>query len=110
MAILHNSSQLLLVDARAQPGSNTTEPQQRSGPGYRHVERSRLVSSPEISAMFGKETNWFGRHRNRKALEKRGFPNPIIRGRWLRTAVEAWMDREGTRTALEPRKSKTTVT
>lgn len=68
--------------------------------GYRHVERSRLISSADVSAIFGKQRDWFGRHRNRKALERRGFPKPVIRGQWLRTAVEAWLEREGKRPAL----------
>jgi hypothetical protein len=58
-------------------------------------ERPTLIDSRRISAMFGKPSDWFGRDRVRKKLYPRDFPAPIIRGRWLRTAVEAWLEREG---------------
>ncbi|HEY2876066.1 MAG TPA: hypothetical protein VGJ56_29385 [Reyranella sp.] len=69
--------------------------------GYARVQRSRLISSAEISRLFSKPDYWFSRDRNRKALGLRGFPRPVIRGRWLRTAVEAWLEREGHPTAEE---------
>lgn len=83
-----------LVDA---PAPEVLDEATTSNPGYRNVERSRLVSSPDISAMFGKPPDWFARPRNRRPLKERGFPNAIIRGRWLKAAVDAWFEREGTR-------------
>lgn len=85
-----------LVDASAPGGLNRADVHHL---GYRHVERNRLVSSSDISAMFGKASDWFGRHRNRAALERRGFPKAVLRGRWLRTAVETWLERQGTKAA-----------
>lgn len=60
----------------------------------------RLVDAAAVNAMFGKPAGWFSRDRTRKALYARGFPQPVIRGRWLRTAVEAWLERMGNRTNL----------
>lgn len=65
---------------------------------YAKVQRPRLIKAADISRMFGKPDNWFSRDRNRKALGLRGFPKPVIRGRWLRTAVEAWLERQGGQT------------
>lgn len=60
----------------------------------------RLVDAAAVNNMFGKPHGWFSRNRVRKALYARGFPQPIIRGRWLRTAIESWCEREGNRTNL----------
>ena len=65
--------------------------------GYLDVERSRLVDAKCISDLFGKPTLWFKRDRVRKALYARGFPLPVVRGRWLRSAVDAWFEHEGRR-------------
>jgi hypothetical protein len=73
--------------------------QTSSASGYVRVQRSQLISSADVSRVFGKPPDWFGRYRNRKALEERGFPKSVVWGRWLRTAVEAWLEREGTRSA-----------
>jgi hypothetical protein len=66
---------------------------------YSPLERPTLIDSRRVSAKFGKPSDWFGRNRERKKLYARGFPKPIIRGLWLRTAVEAWFEREGSKTA-----------
>lgn len=60
----------------------------------------RLLDAAAINTMFGKPRGWLERDRTRKALYARGFPQPVIRGRWLRTAVEAWLERMGNRTNL----------
>ena len=64
---------------------------------YSNIEKPRLIDATNISRVFGKPDSWFGRDRVRKALYARGFPLPVYRGRWLRSAVEAWLDREGKR-------------
>jgi hypothetical protein len=61
------------------------------------VANPRLISATDISKLFVKPEDWFSRDRVRKALYARGFPAPIIRGRWLRSAVETWMEKNGTR-------------
>jgi hypothetical protein len=63
--------------------------------GYSPVERPKTVDSRGISAMFGKPPDWFSRNRVRKALYPKGFPRPIFRGLWSRSAVDAWFEREG---------------
>lgn len=62
---------------------------------YSLVEQPRLINAEDIATFFGKPASWFKRDRVRKALYARGFPLPIIRGRWLRSAVDAWLEREG---------------
>jgi hypothetical protein len=64
---------------------------------YSEVERPRLVDAECIAELFGKPASWFKRDRVRKTLYARGFPLPIVRGRWLRTAIDAWFEREGKR-------------
>jgi hypothetical protein len=64
---------------------------------YSFVETPRLLDAGRVSALFGKPTTWFGRDRVRKALYARGFPAPVIRGRWSRSAVESWLAKEGNR-------------
>jgi hypothetical protein len=65
--------------------------------GYSDVERSRLVDAKCIADLFGKPATWFKRDRVRKTLYARGFPLPVVRGRWLRSAVDTWFEREGRR-------------
>lgn len=57
-----------------------------------------LLDAAGIAAMFSKPEDWFARDRVRKALYSRGFPQPVIRGRWLRTAVQDWLEQQGRRT------------
>lgn len=64
---------------------------------YASVSSPWLLDAATITALFGKPRGWFSRDRVRKALYARGFPQPVIRGRWLRTAVETWLEREGNR-------------
>ncbi len=89
-----------MVDSRRRACRSNADTPEDGVASYAKVGRSRLISSADISAIFGKPPTWFSRHRNRAPLEQRGFPKPIIRGRWLRTAVEAWLEREGRRTRL----------
>ena len=63
--------------------------------GYSSVEPPKTLDARRISAMFGKPSDWFSRDRVRKALYARGFPRPIYRGLWSRSAVDAWFEREG---------------
>lgn len=69
---------------------------------YKAVANPRLVSAPYISELFGKPADWFSRDRVRKALYARGFPRPVIRGRWLRSAIDSWLERKGTQTRVSP--------
>jgi hypothetical protein len=64
---------------------------------YAPAASPRLISATYISGLFGKPANWFARDRVRKTLYSRGFPAPIIRGRWLRSAVDTWLEKQGTR-------------
>jgi hypothetical protein len=63
--------------------------------GYEPIERPRLLDAAAIDGLFAKPAGWFARDRVRKALYARGFPQPVIRGRWLRSAVDTWLEREG---------------
>lgn len=65
---------------------------------YEPVLTPHLVDATAIARMFGKPKGWFARDRVRKALYSRGFPRPVIQGRWLRTAVLDWMEQQGRRT------------
>src|SRR5437879_13069083 len=100
MAKAKKSSQKSMVDGLHAICRTQGDGSANGTPSYAKLERSRLIRSGEISAMFGMPAGWFGRHRTRKPLEDRGFPKSVVRGRWLRTAVEAWLEREGTRGAV----------
>ena len=69
---------------------------------YAQIETPRLIDAARISSLFGKPANWFQRDRVRKSLYAHGFPAPVIRGRWLRTAVEAWLERRGNQAMVPP--------
>lgn len=97
-----HSSQKSMVDAAGAVCRTYGHDISGDGRGYARVERSRLITSAEISEMFGKPSGWFGRDRVRKALDARGFPSRVVAGRWLRTAVEAWLEREGRRNGSAP--------
>jgi predicted DNA-binding transcriptional regulator AlpA len=64
---------------------------------YASLETPRLIDATGVSALFGKPATWFNRDRVRKALYDRGFPKAVIRGRWSRSAVDAWLAKEGNR-------------
>ncbi len=64
--------------------------------GYLPVEAPRLIDANQVSRLFCKPACWFKRDRVRKALYARGFPRPIIRGRWSLGAVDNWLAKEGT--------------
>jgi predicted DNA-binding transcriptional regulator AlpA len=65
------------------------------GSSYPGFWPPQLISSAQVSALFGKPQTWFSRDRVRKSLYARSFPRPVIRGRWSRSAVTAWLEREG---------------
>jgi len=65
--------------------------------GYAAVEKPRLINAIQIAHLFNKPEQWFSRDRVRKALYARGFPRPVVRGRWLASAIDAWLEREGRR-------------
>lgn len=92
-----HSAQKNMVDGRDPPCRDCACRALSGKAGYADIVHKQLVSSEEISAMFGEKPSWFGRDRVRKRLYARGFPRPVIRGRWLRSAVEAWLKREGNR-------------
>lgn len=60
------------------------------------------MTAPEISRMFGKPDGWFTRDRVRKRLYAKGFPHPLERGLWSRSAVAAWMSTAGSNPTHEP--------
>lgn len=62
---------------------------------YAAVERPRLLNATQVAHLFSKPAHWFLRDRVRKALYARGFPRPVVRGRWLCSAVDSWLEREG---------------
>ena len=97
MAKLPNSAQKNMVDGRDAPCRDCPCRALSGKPGYADIVHKQLVSLEEISAMFGKKPGWFRRDRVRKQLYPRDFPRCVIRGRWLRSAVEAWLEREGNR-------------
>lgn len=68
--------------------------------GYAPSLTPHLLDANAVSAMFAKPKDWFSRDRVRKTLYARGFPKPVIRGRWLRTAVQDWLEQQGRRTML----------
>ena len=60
--------------------------------GYAPVEPDpSLINSADISNLFGKAPGWFSRDRVRKSLYARGFPHPVVLGRWSAQAVANWM-------------------
>lgn len=59
------------------------------------AEPLQLIGSAAIDRLFDRTPGWFARDRVRKRLYGRGFPRPVEKGRWLRTAVVAWIEREG---------------
>lgn len=63
--------------------------------GYVPAHTPYLIEAKGIAEAFGKPTKWFVRDRVRKDLYVRGFPAPVIRGRWLRTAVFEWLETQG---------------
>lgn len=63
--------------------------------GYVPAQTPYLIDAKSIAEAFGKPADWFVRDRVRKDLYARGFPAPVIRGRWLRTAVFAWIETQG---------------
>jgi hypothetical protein len=65
------------------------------GNSYSEVWPAQLISSAAVSACFGKPPTWFSRDRVRKSLYARGFPKAVIPGRWSRSAICAWLEREG---------------
>jgi hypothetical protein len=69
---------------------------------YAAAHTPHLLDAVGISALFAKPRTWFSRDRVRKSLYARGFPQPVIRGRWLRTAVQDWLEQQGRRTVLRP--------
>lgn len=72
---------------------------------------THLITSREVSLMMGHGPLWFSRDRVRKRLNAKGFPQPVERGRWLRTAVEAWLHRVGNQTlAAAPARNRRTET
>jgi hypothetical protein len=67
------------------------------GNGYTAVETPRLIDATHVALLFSKPPSWFKRDRVRKALYARGFPAPVIRGRWSRSAIDSWLSKEGAR-------------
>jgi hypothetical protein len=59
------------------------------------AEPLQLIASPAIDKLFARKRGWFGRARVRKRLYAKGFPLPVERGRWLRSAVVAWIVAQG---------------
>jgi predicted DNA-binding transcriptional regulator AlpA len=59
------------------------------------IMNTQLINSAEVCRLFGMNPDWFSRDRVRKSLYARGFPRPVIRGRWLASAVIDWLQREG---------------
>ncbi len=64
---------------------------------------SLMLESVDIDRLFRRAPGWFSRDRVRKRLYRRGFPLAVEKGRWLRSAVLAWIEREGSRPAATPR-------
>ncbi len=52
-----------------------------------------LIKSGEIPALFGKGPRWL--ERNLEKLREKGFPEPVSRGVYLRSAVIAFRDTLG---------------
>jgi hypothetical protein len=90
MAIVRHPAEFVLVDGRLQSCRSDASNLANGNSGYAKVERTRLISATEISAIFGNSSDGFARDRVRKALYARGFPSSVYRGRWLRAAVDAW--------------------
>lgn len=67
--------------------------------GYTQATTSRLIDATEVGKLFGRGRHWFRNSRTRQRLNGKGFPQPVERGRWLRTAVESWIERMGTQPA-----------
>jgi hypothetical protein len=48
----------------------------------------RLLTASEVAALFNRRPRWFYEHRH--ALERRGFPKPVIHGAYDPEAIKAW--------------------
>jgi hypothetical protein len=95
--LLHIQSSDVILSSNT-PGKcamSNTRHDDRPPNRYANVEQPRVIGATDIAHLFGKPDSWFSRDRVRKALYERGFPSPVIRGKWLRNAVEAWLEREG---------------
>jgi hypothetical protein len=108
MAKAKKSLQKSVVDGLQATCPTQSDGSTHSNAGYAKLERSRLIRSADISAMFGKPAGWFARDRTKKSLAQRGFPQSVIWGRWLRTAVEAWLEREGNRSEISTLRARST--
>ena len=47
-----------------------------------------FLTTAEVAAMFRRSVDWF--YRNRRKLERRGFPRPVVWNSYDPDAVSAW--------------------
>ena len=97
LALNHNEIMVVKASRDCIMTNRTTDQNTLPAPAYTSVERPRLINGVEVAQLFGKPPAWFSRNRVRKALYARNFPAPVLRGRWLRSGVDAWLEREGKR-------------
>lgn len=57
-------------------------------------DQQRYIRSHEMDAHFRKPVGWFHNSRTRALLKSKGFPLPVWRGQYLRSAVEEWERRQ----------------
>lgn len=58
------------------------------------ADKNRYIRACEMDAHFRREPGWFNRSATRAALKEKGFPVPVFRGSYLRSAVEEWERRQ----------------
>lgn len=56
-------------------------------------EPDEFVTAREIGPLFKRGPKWFERNRDR--LDREGFPQPVSRGTWLRSAVIDFRNNKG---------------
>src|SRR5262249_37189211 len=47
-----------------------------------------FMTTAEVAAMLRRSVEWF--YRNRRKLERRGFPSPVLANSYDPTAIQAW--------------------
>jgi DNA-binding transcriptional regulator YiaG len=57
-------------------------------------DHQRYIFAHEMDAHFRMPPGWFHHSRTRAILKTKGFPLAVLRGRYLRSAVEEWERRQ----------------
>lgn len=50
----------------------------------------QLLPADGVAVRLSSTRDWFSRHR--RQLERKGFPKPVLPGRWDPKAIDLWLD------------------